>query len=135
MQLSKLVKLGCASLLCGLGMNAYAANDIVGKWQCSGYDPETNAKINMTGVITKTGDNTYSFKDWTDIKTGKKVNAAGVQNKAHDENFAIVYWKDDQPGYIGFGVYQLQPTGELMGHVTTKEGKLVSEELCTRVKA
>lgn len=135
MKLLTLSKFAVAAVLCGVGVNAFAANDITGKWQCSGYDPQSKAKTTMTGEIAKTGTNTYSFKEWTNIKTGKKLKATGVQSKDHDENFAIVYWADDRPGYIGFGVYQLQPNGALVGNRTDKEGKLVAEELCTRMQA
>jgi len=135
MKLSTLSKFAVAIILSGFGMSAFATNDITGKWQCSGYDPQTKDKITMTGEIKKTGKNTYSFKDWTNIKTGEKLKASGVQNQNHDENFAIVYWADDKPGYIGFGIYELQSDGNLAGHRTTKEGTLVGEELCTRMQA
>lgn len=112
---------------------AIAGNDLSGKWQCSGYDPVTKEQVSTTVDFKKIGANRYSFKDWVDVKSGKKLSGDIVQNKNHDENFAISFWSDDKPGYIGFGVYQINTDGTLAGQRSSKASELVSEELCNKM--
>lgn len=133
--MKRLLVKGVTLLVATLGMSvsAFATTDISGKWQCSGYDPATKEKFTTNVMIAKTGPHTYGFIDWTDAKTGEKLKGSAVQNKTHGEHFATVLWSEDKPGYIGFGVYEIKSDGNLFGQRTTKDAKMVAEELCTKI--
>lgn len=115
-----------------LTMTAYADTNIVGSYQCKGFDPFHSKTANYSNPvnITKNGD-TYSFQ-WLHANGYPYIYGTGIMHKDIPNVITVVFWDPTQEDYIGIESYDIKSDGTLQGAWTLKSENKTGTETCTK---
>ncbi|VVC75590.1 hypothetical protein AQUSIP_08800 [Aquicella siphonis] len=104
--------------------------DIVGNYQCHGYDPFGKTEYANPVTVTKNGD-TYSFQ-WLTSKGYPFILGTGVFSPDVSNIVSVVFWDPQKADYFGTEVFTVGANGSLNATWTLQGDNLVGTESCTK---
>ncbi|MBX3709705.1 MAG: hypothetical protein KIT56_05120 [Gammaproteobacteria bacterium] len=103
--------------------------DIVGNYQCQGYDPFGKNSYANPVTITKNGD-TYSFQ-WLTSKGYPFILGTGVFADV-DNVISVVFWDPKKADYFGTEVFTIKPDGSMTATWTVQGENQIGTESCKK---
>ncbi len=108
------------------------APDIIGNYQCHGYDPFGKSNYANPVTVTKNGD-TFSFQ-WLNSKGYPFLLGTGVANPDANNVVSIVFWDPKKADYFGTELFAIKPDGSMQATWTVQGENQAGTEACTKNK-
>jgi hypothetical protein len=106
--------------------------DILGTYQCKGFDPGGNANYTNPISITKSGD-VFNFQ-WLNTN-GQPFNlGTGILNPNQNNVLSVVFWDMKKPEYFGTMLYNIKEDGSLQGYWVIQSTVKIGTENCVKDK-
>lgn len=117
------------SLATILMSNVYA-DDIIGKYECTGSDPTGAHKYKANLTVEKNAD-VFKFT-WVNANGSVNSIGTGITNKSVNGVVSVVFWDVNKPELIGVGEYQVASDGSLQGAWAGRSETATNTENCIK---